>query len=108
SSIFVGRCADYVLKERRDCLNLFISANIDDRIRRIAASHKITEEKAREIIEKTDKGRSAYYNYFSAKAWGAAESYHLCINSSLLGIDATVDLICRVAEVRFGISSRRK
>lgn len=108
SSIIVGRCADYVLKERRDCLNLFISANIDDRIRRIAGSHKITEEKAREIIEKTDKGRSAYYNYFSAKAWGAAESYHLCINSSLLGIDSTVDLICRVAEERFGISAKRR
>lgn len=106
SSIFVGRCADYVLKERRDCLNLFISSNTDDRISRIAGSHKITEEKAREIIEKTDKGRSAYYNYFSAKTWGAAESYHLCINSSLLGIDGTVDLICRVAEKRFGISAR--
>lgn len=104
SSIFVGRCADYVLKEHRDSLNLFISANTDDRIRRIAVSHKITEEKAREIIEKTDKGRSAYYNYFSAKTWGAAESYHLCINSSLLGIGSTVDLICRVAEERFGLS----
>jgi cytidylate kinase len=104
SSIFVGRCADYVMKDRRDCLNLFISANIDDRIRRIAASHKITEEKAREIIGKTDKGRSAYYHYFTAKTWGAAESYHLCINSSLLGIDSTVDLICRVAGERFGLS----
>jgi cytidylate kinase len=104
SCIFVGRCADYVLKERHDCLNLFINANTDDRIRRIAVSHKITEEKAREIIEKTDKGRSAYYNYFSAKTWGAAESYHLCINSSLMGIDSTVDLFCRVAEERFGLS----
>lgn len=106
SSIFVGRCADYVLKGRRDCLNLFISANTEDRIRRIAESHEITEEKAREIIEKTDKSRSAYYNYFSAKTWGAAESYHLCINSSILGIESTVDLICRVAEERFGLSLR--
>ncbi len=108
SSIFVGRCADYVLKEHRDCLNLFISADINDRIRRIAGSHKITEEKAREIIEKTDKGRSSYYNYFSAKTWGAAESYHLCINSSLLGIDSTVDLIWRVAEERFGLSLKHR
>ncbi len=103
SCIFVGRCADYVLKERRDLLTLFISASIDDRTRRIAASHSITESKAGEIIEKTDRGRSAYYNYFSGKNWGAAESYHLCINSSLLGIDSTVELICRVAEERFGI-----
>ena len=104
SCIFVGRCADYVLKEHRDILNVFISASIDDRIRRIAASHKLNEGKAREIIEKTDKGRSSYYHYFSAKTWGAAESYHLCINSSLLGLDSTVNLICQVAGERFGIS----
>lgn len=108
SCIFVGRCADYVLKERRNILNLFISASNEDRIRRIAASHNINENKAREIIDKTDKGRSAYYNYFTAKTWGAAGSYHLCIYSSLLGIDATVDLICRVAEERFGLSARRQ
>ena len=106
SCIFVGRCADYVLKERHDCLNLFISASIDDRMRRISASHNLTQGKTKDIIEKTDKGRSAYYNYFTAKTWGAAESYHLCINSSLLGIDGTVDLISRVAEKRFGISPR--
>ncbi len=104
SCIFVGRCADYVMKEERHCLNLFISADMADRIKRIATSHKISENKARELIERTDKGRSSYYNYFSGKTWGAAESYHLCINSSLLGIDETVKLICSVAISRFGIS----
>jgi len=104
SCIFVGRCADYVMKEERHCLNLFISADMGDRIKRIATSHKISENKARELIERTDKGRSSYYNYFSGKTWGAAESYHLCINSSLLGIDETVKLICSVAISRFGIS----
>lgn len=108
SCIFVGRCADYVMKERRDCLNLFISANIEDRIRRIASSHNINDARATEMIEKTDKGRSGYYNYFSGKKWGAAESYHLCINSSLLGMDETVEVICRVAEERFGLTARRK
>ncbi|MRR22526.1 cytidylate kinase-like family protein, partial [bacterium] len=108
SCIFVGRCADYVLKEWRDCLNLFISANIDDRIRRIESRHNVTEDRARDMIEKTDKGRSGYYNYFSGKKWGAAESYHLCINSSLLGLDETVEIICRVAEERFGLPVRRK
>lgn len=104
SCIFVGRCADYVMKEERNCLNLFISADMGDRIKRIATSHKISENKAKELIERTDKGRSSYYNYFSGKTWGAAESYHLCINSSLLGIDETVKLICSVAASRFGIS----
>ncbi len=104
SCIFVGRCADYVLKDEKDCLNLFISADMHDRIRRISASHKITEGKAKEMIERTDKGRSGYYHYFSGKTWGAAESYHLCINSSLLGLDETVRLIGQVAESRFGLT----
>lgn len=108
SCIFVGRCADYVMKEQRNCLNVFISADMDDRIRRISESHKITEGKAREMIEKTDKSRSGYYHYFSGKTWGAAESYHLCINSSLLGIEETVKLLLSVAEERFSLSPERK
>lgn len=103
--IFVGRCADYVMKDKKECLNLFISSDMNDRIRRIAASHNIPEGKAKDLVERTDKGRSGYYNYFSGKTWGAAESYHLCINSSLLGIDETVSLIGRVAELRFGVTS---
>ncbi len=101
--IFVGRCADYVMKGERNCLNLFISADPEDRMKRISVSHKISESKAKDLIERTDKGRSSYYNYFSGKTWGAAESYHLCINSSLLGIDETVKLICSVAASRFSI-----
>lgn len=103
--IFVGRCADYVMKDEKECLNLFISSDLNDRIRRIAASHNITESKAKELIERTDKGRSGYYHYFSGKTWGAAESYHLSVNSSLLGIDETVSMIGRVAELRFSIAS---
>jgi len=108
SCIFVGRCADYVMKDERNCLNLFVSADTEERIRRIAQSHKISEGKAKELIERTDKGRSSYYNYFTGKTWGAAESYHLCINSSLLGIDETVRLICHVAETRFSLQARKE
>ena len=108
SCIFVGRCADYVMKDERNCLNLFVSADMEERIRRIAQSHKISEGKAKELIERTDKGRSSYYNYFTGKTWGAAESYHLCINSSLLGIDETVRFICHVAETRFSLQSRKE
>jgi cytidylate kinase len=105
SCIFVGRCADYVMKEEKECLNLFISSDLNDRIRRIAASHNITEGKAKDLVERTDKGRSGYYHYFSGKTWGAAESYNLCINSSLLGIDETVRMIHHVAAIRFGLPS---
>lgn len=104
--IFVGRCADYVMKDERNCLNIFINADMADRIRRISLSHRISDSKARDLIERTDKGRSSYYNYFSGKTWGAAESYHLCINSSLLGIDESVRLISHVAESRFGLSAK--
>ena len=106
SCIFVGRCADYVLKEERNCLTLFISADMADRIKRIAVRHKLSESKAKDLIERTDKGRSSYYNYFSGKTWGAAESYHLCINSSVTGIDETIRLISHVAGIRFGLTEK--
>lgn len=102
SCIFIGRCADYILKENQQCLNVFISADLNDRISRIAKQQQLSESKARELIEKTDKKRAAYYNYYSNKVWGAAESYHLCINSSVLGIDQTVNFIREFAEMKFG------
>jgi cytidylate kinase len=103
SSLFVGRCADYVLSENHRCLNIFISADMDDRIKRIAELHKMTAEKARDFIGKTDKKRAGYYNYFSNKVWGVAESYHLCVNSSVLGIDETVNLLHQFSLKRFGL-----
>jgi cytidylate kinase len=108
SCIFVGRCADYVMKDKENCLRIFIGAFLEDRIKRIAETHNVSESKAKDMIEKTDKGRAAYYNYFSGKNWGTAESYHLCVNSSLLGIDGTVNLIHRVAEERFGLKTGKK
>ncbi|OFY63123.1 MAG: cytidylate kinase [Bacteroidetes bacterium RBG_13_43_22] len=103
SCIFVGRCADYVLKDNPRCLNIFISADINDRIKRVADLQNITPEKAEELIGKTDKKRSGYYNYFSGKKWGDTGSYHLCINSSVLGIDETAAFIRRFAEKKFGL-----
>lgn len=93
SCIFVGRCADYILKDQPHCLNLFVTANLNDRIKRVMENEQLTENKAKALIEKTDKKRANYYNYFSDKVWGAASSYHLCINSSVLGIDETVNFI---------------
>ena len=101
SSVFVGRCADNVLKDNPCCLNVFISADIDERVKRVSEIQKIPGNKARECIEKTDRKRARYYNYFSNKTWGAAESYHLCVNSSVLGIDETVTFISQFAEKRF-------
>jgi cytidylate kinase len=103
SCLFVGRCADYVLNDYPRCLNVFISADMNDRIQRISDLQKMTAEKARDFIEKADKKRAGYYNYFSNRIWGAAETYHLCVNSSVLGINETVTLLHQFAVKRFGL-----
>lgn len=108
SCLFVGRCADYVLKDYPNCLNVFISADINDRVMRIADIEDLSEKKARELIDKADKDRSGYYNYFTGKTWGAAESYHLCINSSVLGIEATIVFLREFIEKRFNLSAKNK
>ena len=98
SCVFVGRCADYILRDHPRCINVFITADADDRVKRVARDQQLTVEKAQDVIEKTDKKRSEYYNYFSNKTWGVAGSYHLCINSSVLGIDETVAFIRRFVD----------
>ena len=101
SCLCVGRCADYILKDNHHLISIFLSANLNDRIRRVMEIRKITEKDARDLIEKTDKQRSSYYNYFSSKSWSSAESYHLCLNTSVLGIDETVSFIRQFATKRF-------
>ena len=93
SCLFVGRCSDYILRDHPRVLNLFITANHQDRISRLQTRHTINEEQAQTMIEKIDKKRADYYNYYTYKSWGSANSYHLCINSSVLGIDKTVDML---------------
>lgn len=99
SCILVGRCADYILREDPHCISVFISASPDDRIKRAMEYNNITEKEAEEQIHKADKSRASYYNYYTDKTWGAAESYDLCINSSLYGIDKTTDFIKTFVEL---------
>ncbi len=103
SSLFVGRCADYILGDNPRCLNVFICADMNDRVIRISEQQKMSAEKAKDYIEKADKKRAGYYNYFSNKEWGAADTYHLCVNSSILGINETVSLIHQFAVKKFGL-----
>ncbi len=93
SCLFVGRCADYILRDHPWCANIFISASRADRIARLCRLHGISEDAAVAMMEKADKKRSDYYNYYSNKTWGAAATYHLCIDSSALGVEATTDFI---------------
>lgn len=94
SCLFVGRCADYILREHPRCVNVFVSASRPDRIARIQQRHPgLNGQAAKEMMDKEDKKRADYYNYYSYKTWGASASYHLCIDSSVLGMDGTVDFI---------------
>ncbi len=98
--VLIGRCADYALKDRGDVLNIFITAPLENRIERVAARNNISESEAKERIKKTDKSRASYYNYYSSKEWGDAKSYDLCIDSSLLGIEGTVELLKELVRMK--------
>lgn len=91
--VFVGRCADYVLRENPYCFSVFITANIETRAKRIAKLRQCSEQEAHKVIEYGDKQRSEYYNYYTGKRWGDSSSYDMCINSDVLGVDLTVDFI---------------
>ncbi len=96
--VIVGRCADYALTDFENKIDLFIYGNEECRIKRIMERYSLDENKAKDMIAKKDKQRQSYYNYYSSKKWGRADSYDLCINSSILGVDGTVHLICQYVE----------
>lgn len=91
--VIVGRCADYVLKEHPRCLNFYIYADLQSRVDRATTVYGMEKEKAAENIQKLDKKRASYYNFYSNLRWGLAENYDLCINSSSVGIDGTVEML---------------
>lgn len=102
SCLFVGRCADYILRENPRCVNVFVSASPEARMERLCKTHGISEEEAENMMNKADKRRSEYYNYYSFKTWGAAATYHLCIDSSVLGIEKTIDFIEEFVAFKIG------
>ena len=91
--VMVGRCADYALEDNPELLSVFIHANMDARIRRIARDFDLTDAKAKDLIKKTDKRRSSYYNYYSNKKWGDSRNYDLVVNSSRVGVDGCVEQV---------------
>ena len=91
--VIVGRCADYALAEFPNVFNVFLHADLQDRIVRIARRHDLTDAKAKDLIIKTDKRRASYYNYYTSKKWGDAAGYDLSLNTATLGIDGTIHMI---------------
>ncbi|MGM9767221.1 MAG: AAA family ATPase [Candidatus Cryptobacteroides sp.] len=91
-AIFIGRCADYILREL-DCIDVFITAPDEVRVKRISERLGISADEAESLMKKKDSGRESYYNYFTFGHWGVASNYDLCIDSSILGIEGTADFI---------------
>lgn len=93
SAVIVGRCADYVLREQNNVLSVFIHAEMERRISSVAERNQVCEAEAKKLIQNTDRHRAAYYEYYTDKRWGASESYHLCLDSGLFGIDGAVSVL---------------
>ncbi len=95
--VIVGRCADYILKEREDCLNVFIHASMEKRAERIVSVYGERDEVPVKRIKNKDKCRKAYYQFYTDMRWGEATNYHMSLDSGKLGIDACVSLIVEIA-----------
>ena len=93
SCVIIGRCADYILRERKNMMSVFIHAPIEARVERAVKYYKLEGGKAAEICLRNDKKRANFYNYYSDKKWGMCRTYDLSLDSSKLGIDGCVDQI---------------
>jgi cytidylate kinase len=102
--VFVGRCADYILRDMPMTTNVFITASTDFRIQQLMSKLQCTADEARHRIESGEKARASYYNYYTGKHWGAAESYDLCVCSSTLGLEQTASLIATYIRQRFSLN----
>lgn len=96
--VIVGRCADYVLDNRDDVLKVFIAGDMDDRKKRAIQYYEVDERDVEASIRKIDRNRKGYYDYYTDKKWGAAESYDVCLNTSVFGIDGCVAILKQLLE----------
>ena len=95
SGVFIGRCADYVLRDEENLFRIFVYGDIDHRATRVAQRHpELKSSQIIDAINKTDKRRSSYYNFYTGNKWGKYDNYDIAVNSSTLGIDGAAELIC--------------
>ena len=98
--IFVGRCADYILRDYKDLVSVFILGDMDERLKCLERRQGLDEAEAKKKIKEVDKDRSSFYRYYSDQTWGDAQNYDLCINSSKLGVEGTVQVILDYIKAR--------
>ena len=98
SCVIVGRCADYILREREDCLNVFIHASMAARADRIVRLYGSSEKSPEKRLEEKDKRRRVYYKHYTDGDWGMSQNYHLSLDSGIIGIQRCVDIISELAK----------
>ena len=93
SFVAVGRCSDWVLKDNPNTVRVFIRGDKDAKVARIMTTDKVSEKEAGDIVKEIDRRRKAYHNYYSDLKWGDSRGYDICVNSSRIGIEETVDTL---------------
>ena len=106
--IFVGRCADYILRSRTDMVRVFIMGDYQSKIKCIMDRQGVTEEAAKKKIKEVDKDRSSYYKYYTDQVWGDVNNYDICVNSSRIGVAGTVDMIIEYIRQRQAAENKEK
>ncbi len=96
--VIVGRCADYILRNNKNLLRIFVYANLKDRVENAIKIHNVPENKAESTVKKTDKTRANYYNFYSNQKWGAVENYDLCINTSTISRENATKIVCNIVD----------
>ncbi|PWM45886.1 MAG: cytidylate kinase [Clostridiales bacterium] len=100
SCVIVGRCADYVLRDRDNVINIYLYADFDYRVNRAIAEYNIPSDKAADMVKKTDKKRASYYNFHTNKSWGDLDNYSIALNTGLLGEEKAVKILKEYIEMR--------
>lgn len=96
SCVIIGRCADYILRDRADCLKVFIHASMEKRAERIVKEYGEREKSSEQRLREKDKRRAAYHRFYTDMKWGHAQNYHLCLDSGEIGIKKCVDIITQM------------
>ena len=97
--VVVGRCADYILKDKSNVVKVFVYADLETRVNRAIERCDINNDRAKQAVIKADKNRANYYSFYSGKKWGQPENYDLCINSTNISTDQAVDLILSYLDI---------
>ena len=98
--VIVGRCSDYVLSERKNCIKVFVHADMESRIRRCVEEYHIPSDDMERRITQMDRGRANYYNFYTGHTWGEMRQYDLTINSGAIGIEGSVAMIADLIHFR--------